>query len=152
MSFLCPTRLELSRHEAGHAYASAALRDGDAPIEIGLGRNADGSDHGWCERQTMLYEMGRPLREFPEEQQPPLARSAAAEIIVALAGPLAEFRQRTPDGTCARARRETCPGSSCATILASCKPGTSLHDRRPAPTNAYAGSVEHGAVTDDRSG
>ena len=54
MTFLDPTRAELSRHEAGHAYAYAALNRGGEPEELGLAK-AENGWRGWCLRRTMLH-------------------------------------------------------------------------------------------------
>ena len=93
VSFHIPTRHELSVHEAGHAYAFAALRWPDEPAQIGLGVDEAGAHHGWSRRSTILYKEVRLRRDDPET----LAYQkwcAAAEIVVLFAGPLAEFRHR----------------------------------------------------------
>lgn len=48
MSFHRPTRLQLAVHEAGHAYAYAALVPNGTPVEMemGMGVDADGGHHG----------------------------------------------------------------------------------------------------------
>lgn len=93
MSFERPTLDELAWHEAGHAYAYAALADG-LPDELGLAKVNPDSARGWCARGTLLYRMGDTIDEVPAEMRRALAGAAAAEIIVALAGPVAECRFR----------------------------------------------------------
>lgn len=93
MSFLKPTREELSRHEAGHAYASASLNRDDDPDEVGLARDEHGW-RGWCKRPTIFHLSGTTIASQDEKVRPYLAWQAMAEIVVAQAGPLAEFRFR----------------------------------------------------------
>lgn len=92
MSFHRPTRLELAMHEAGHAYAFAALTDNCPPSELGLVEE-DGHHRGWSARRTILHPTG-PYRDMPSPTRAELRRQAAAEIVISLAGPLAEFRHR----------------------------------------------------------
>lgn len=93
MSFEKPTLDELAWHEAGHAYAYTALADG-VPDELGLAMVKPNMARGWCSRGTILYQLGDTLGDAPSEMRRPLAWQAAAEIIVAVAGPLAECRYR----------------------------------------------------------
>lgn len=93
MSFEKPTKLELAVHEAGHAYAFAALIKYETPTQMGLEMDYSGSHHGWCSRRTVL------LREVNFENLTPDVRpswvwQAEVETAIAVAGPLAEFRHR----------------------------------------------------------
>lgn len=92
MSFLKPTRNELAAHEAGHAYAFAALTRGD-PNELGLGVDHAGQHHGWCNRREILRREMTLTRVAPDAL-PAIKRCAAAEIVIAIAGTLAEARHR----------------------------------------------------------
>lgn len=92
LSFQNPTKHELAVHEAGHAYAFAALCRLDAPFELGLGRDETGN-HGWCNRRTLLLRNMR-LASVPPDCLEGFQSMAAAEIMIAIAGPIAEFRRR----------------------------------------------------------
>lgn len=92
MSFQNPTRHELAVHEAGHAYAFAALCRLDTPYELGLGRDETGN-HGWCNRRTLLHREVR-LASVPPDCMEGFQLMAAAEIVIAIAGSVAEFRRR----------------------------------------------------------
>ena len=93
MSFESPTRLELAIHEAGHAYAYAALNRWDEPEELGLGADGNGAAHGWCRRTTLLHRSVC-LQRVPTDALPAIEWQAAAEVVIAIAGPMAEFRHR----------------------------------------------------------
>lgn len=92
MSFQIPTRFELAVHEAGHAYAFAAVCRHGAPYELGLARNETGN-HGWCNRKTLLHREIR-LASVPTDCLDGFRWAAAAEIVIAIAGSVAEFRRR----------------------------------------------------------
>lgn len=89
MSFHRPTRLQLAAHEAGHAYAFAAAVPSEHPIAMGLAKDDAGNDWGWSKRRTLLT-FGAEIDNCVASQR----REAAAEIFIAVAGPLAEFRHR----------------------------------------------------------
>jgi hypothetical protein len=93
MSFFRPTLLELAMHEAGHAYAFASLLHLEEPQELGLRTNADGEVHGWCRRREIVISE-LPLSRVPTEVRPGFAWQASAEIVIAIAGPIAECRHR----------------------------------------------------------
>jgi len=92
MSFHKPTRRELAFHEAGHAYVYAAITQRGEPQELGLGEDATGA-HGWCRRNTLLYTEIT-LERVGEDVLPWIRWQAAAEIAIAMAGSVAEFRRR----------------------------------------------------------
>lgn len=92
VSFMTPTRNELAIHEAGHAYAFAALV-GDDPNELGLAVDDAGQDHGWCNRREILYREVTLARVSPDVL-PYIKWQAAAEIVIATAGTLADARYR----------------------------------------------------------
>ena len=92
MSFYRPTRLELAMHEAGHAYAFAAVSRRNEPNELGLGNDETGNHHGWCNRNTLLHKL--PLERIPTDVMPHIRWAAAAEVVVAISGSVAEFRHR----------------------------------------------------------
>jgi hypothetical protein len=93
MSFHNPTRHELAIHEAGHAYAFAALLRHQEPTELGLDVDAAGRTHGWCRRTTLLYREVT-LANVAPDARPGIDWQAAAEIVIAIAGSIAEFRHR----------------------------------------------------------
>ncbi len=93
MSFMKPSRLELAMHEAGHAYAFAALIPWEQPLELGLAVDTMGNDHGWCNRREILHREVR-LASVPIDALPSFEWQAAAEVVIAVAGTLAEFRHR----------------------------------------------------------
>ncbi len=92
MSFERPTRLQFAVHEAGHAYALAALVEHEMPEEMGLGRDDKGDHHGWSRRRSVL-DLEVPFRNLPPVFWPTFEWQADVEIAVKIAGPLAEFRQ-----------------------------------------------------------
>lgn len=92
LSFHKPTRLELAMHEAGHAYAFATVSRYNEPNELGLGIGDAGDHHGWCSRNTLLHKVT--LSRVPLDVLPHIHWAAAAEIVVAIAGSIAEFRHR----------------------------------------------------------
>lgn len=92
MSFIKPTRNELAVREAGHAYAFAALTRDD-PNEVGLAVDASGQDHGWCNRREIINR-DITLARVPADVLPHIQWQAAAEIVIALAGTLADTRYR----------------------------------------------------------
>lgn len=88
MSLCHPTPLQLAVHEAGHAYAFAALTRGSCPWELGL--TVDGREvRGWSRRQTLLHREV-PFDAIPDDAMPSVRWQAAAEGVIAIAGPLAE--------------------------------------------------------------
>lgn len=93
MSFHQPTRRQLATHEAGHAYAFAALLGHDHPVWMGLGVDEKGGHHGWSTRRTLLHREV-PFRDLSADCRPSVEWQADVEIAVAIAGPLSEFRHR----------------------------------------------------------
>lgn len=93
MSYEQPTRDELAYHEAGHAYAFAALVRFEEPVELGLGVDAQGMPTGWC-RRTSLTLAGERAESVPPGVLPHLRYQSQAEVVIAMAGPAAEFRRR----------------------------------------------------------
>lgn len=100
MSFMRPTRRQLAQHEAGHAYAYAALT-GNPPDELGLIREEDGSHRGWSTRSRLLHPSASSIGLENDEIRWGMRWHANAEIIIALAGPVAEcrFRNRARSGS-----------------------------------------------------
>ncbi|MES2096784.1 MAG: hypothetical protein V4459_08475 [Pseudomonadota bacterium] len=93
MSFYRPTALELAMHEAGHAYAFSALLHLEEPYELGLRVNDAGEANGWCRRREIaISEL--PLSRVPDDVRPGFEWQAGAEVVVAIAGPIAECRHR----------------------------------------------------------
>lgn len=92
MSFMVPTRNELAVHEAGHAYAFAALV-GDDPNELGLAVDDARQHHGWCNRREIL-DRDVTLARVSPDVLPGIEWQAAAEIVIATAGTLADARYR----------------------------------------------------------
>ena len=96
MSFEKPTKLELAIHEAGHAYAFAALIKYEAPSQLGLSIDYSDNHHGWCSRRTVLKREVK-FENLTPEVRPAWVWQAEVETAIALAGPLAEFRHRIRD-------------------------------------------------------
>lgn len=92
LSFMKPTRNELAVHEAGHAYAFAALTR-DEPNELGLAVDDAGQHHGWSNRREILHREIT-LSKVDPECLPGIHWQAAAEIVIAIAGTLADARYR----------------------------------------------------------
>lgn len=92
VSFMIPTRNELAIHEAGHAYAFAALMRAD-PNELGLGVNGAGQHHGWCNRREILNR-DVVLAGVKPDTRVRIESQAAAEVVCAVAGTLADARYR----------------------------------------------------------
>lgn len=90
MSLQKPTKLQLAVHEAGHAYAFAALIDGEVPSQMGLSINADGDLHGWSSRRKILLREVR-FATLGPDIRPSWVWQAEVETAIAVAGPLAEF-------------------------------------------------------------
>jgi len=88
MTFHRPSRKELAIHEAGHAYAYASLVWKGVPKRMTLERLPDKSHYGSNYRDTIFVDAERDILTGG------MMRSAAAEIVVAMAGPVAEFRYR----------------------------------------------------------
>lgn len=93
MSFQKLTKLELSFHEAGHAYAFAALMKYDTPTEMCVTKDDNGSPYGWCRRKEVLERQVR-FATLTPDVRPSWIWQAEIETAIAIAGPLAEFRQR----------------------------------------------------------
>lgn len=96
MSFEKPTKLELAVHEAGHAYAFAALIKYETPSQMGLSTDYSDNHHGWCSRRTVLQRDIK-FQHLTSEVRPAWVWQAEVETAIALAGPLAEFRHRIRD-------------------------------------------------------
>lgn len=93
MSFAKPTALQMAFHEAGHAYAFASLLPGEAPVELGLELTAGGW-HGWSKRLKVSETEEADTIAALLGDDAALRWIAAAEATIAIAGPLAEARQR----------------------------------------------------------
>lgn len=93
MSFYKLTRHELAIHEAGHAYGFAAIERYKTPISMGLGIDEAGASNGWSQRDTLLYT-DKDFDRIHVESQPFVRRQAAAEIVISIAGPIADARYR----------------------------------------------------------
>lgn len=93
MSFMQPTRDELAVHEAAHAYAFASLIRFEEPVELGLGTDSEGRAIGWCRRANLILAGTRRDTVAPEIRSH-LEWQSNADILIAMAGPVAEFRYR----------------------------------------------------------
>lgn len=93
VSFQRPTELQMAFHEAGHAHAFASIVPGELPVELGL-VPTPGGVIGWSKRLKVTETEGADRAREILGDTGAERWIAAAEAAIALAGPLAEARQR----------------------------------------------------------